>query len=209
MVTFWRRVSRAVGLVSVASFLIFALTPLANIIARGVVVAGKPQHADAIVVLGAGLMTDGSMTDESLRRFVQGISVFKEGVAPRLVFAGPPRNRPQTPSEAEVRSRFAQTLGIPQDAILQLPKPLTTRDEASHAAELLRPHDAKRIILVTESIHMWRAKPLFENAGFEVIPRSWDNQVETAVDPRDRLWLMYRLAQECTALVYYKLAGYL
>ena len=47
-----------------------------------------------------------------------------------------------------------------------------TADEAVAVKELISP--SKRIILVTSSYHMYRAKKLFEKQGFEVIPYKVD-----------------------------------
>lgn len=62
---------------------------------------------------------------------------------------------------------------------------------------------------MTDSQHMARARPLFERAGFEVLPAPVDEISDTAEAPESRLKLMRRVAEELLARLYYRLAGYL
>ena len=165
--------------------------------------------ADAIVVLGAGTLIDDSLTDESMRRFICGMSLFKEGRAPLMVLLGPVGGGDGGRSEADTRTQIAIEFGIPTDDLVTIGTALTTHDEALATAHALQGRRVRRILLVTESIHMRRAKLLFEKAGFTVLPVSSDHFVEIAIFPKDRLWLVMRLAQESVGLIYYRLAGYI
>jgi uncharacterized SAM-binding protein YcdF (DUF218 family) len=159
--------------------------------------------------LGAGTLIDDTLTDESMRRFIRGMSLYKEGRAPLLVLLGPVLQIRPGRSEAATRTQIAVEFGIPRDAVVTLATALTTHEEAVLTADALRPRSVSRILLVTESMHMRRAKLLFEKAGFIVLPVSSDNFPEIATDPQDRLWLILRLAQETVGLVYYRIAGYI
>ena len=85
----------------------------------------------------------------------------------------------------------------------------TTYQEAVFTADLLRPRRVRKILLVTESMHMRRAKLLFEKAGLAVLPALSDRNFEAAVAPQDRLMLIFRIAEETAALIYYRIAGYI
>jgi uncharacterized SAM-binding protein YcdF (DUF218 family) len=85
----------------------------------------------------------------------------------------------------------------------------TTREEALRIGAELRPRHARRILLVTDSMHMRRAQGLFEAAGFEVLPATADTISGRARAPEDRLELMRWVLGEAVARVYYRLAGYL
>jgi uncharacterized SAM-binding protein YcdF (DUF218 family) len=202
----WQRVARIVGIVTFVALLLCVLTPLPNLLAKYQSVASNVGPADAIVVLGAGTLFDGSLTDESMRRFICGMSLFKEGRAPLMVLLGPVRGKR---SEAETRGQIAIEFGIPTEALVTIGTALTTHEEALATAHALRERRAERILLVTESIHMRRAKLLFEKAGFIVLPVSSDHFFEIGISPQDRLWLVMRLAQESVGLIYYRLAGYI
>ena len=168
----------------------------------------KPSKADAIVVLGAGLIHSGILKNESMRRVVRGVELYKENLAPLLIVLGAGLPDEPNPSEAEVRLRFASAMGVPRDAIITL-ETTTTREESTRTASFLHPRNLHRIILVTESLHMRRAKLVFERAGFEVLPGVSANYPAALSLPADRLWLAMRVTQESAALLYYRLAGYI
>ena len=206
MTRIWERSIRGLGLFTLVVFLIASLTPVPNIIAARIQAAEVLQSSDAIVVLGAGI-SKGLLKDDSMRRTIRGIELYKGGLAPLIIFSGDElRNEP---AEAAVRAEMARELGVPQEAILTLDRTPTTREESIQTADLLRQRNAKRITLVTDSLHTRRAKRLFERVGLEVYPAYSADYVVGITSPLDRLWLSMRVAQESLALIYYRLAGYI
>jgi uncharacterized SAM-binding protein YcdF (DUF218 family) len=198
----WERLIRGIGLVIAIVFLVIIATPLTNILSETIAVPEAIQPSDAIVVLGAGMIHTGALREESMRRIVHGMELYQQGLAPLLIVLG-------NSSEIELRSRLARNMGIPASAIRTIETNTTTREEASRTAELLREHNGHRILLVTESLHMRRAKVLFEHEGFEVWPAVSRSYSSGIFFPGDRLWLAMRVGQEFTALLYYRLAGYI
>jgi uncharacterized SAM-binding protein YcdF (DUF218 family) len=206
----WERIIRGLGIVTVAVFIIIALTPAGNVVGRRFgVVSGQLKRADAIVVLGAGVLHNGVLSEQSMRRAIAGIALFRRDMAPRIVLSGPGRTDSINPSEAGVRAKLAVAMGIPPGAILMEETAKTTREEAIHIANTLQARDATRILLVTDSLHMRRAVRVFERSGLHVQPAVSDDYSSSAVSPGDRLWLAMRICQESAALVYYKIAGYI
>jgi uncharacterized SAM-binding protein YcdF (DUF218 family) len=100
-------------------------------------------------------------------------------------------------------------LQVPAEAILTVGAGYTTRDEAKQMERLLRSRSVQRILLVTDALHMVRAKALFEQAGFEVLPAPALEGAGSAERPQGRLELFYRTLQELVARQYYRLVGYL
>ena len=201
---------RGLGIVTVTIFIIIALTPAGNAIGRRFgVAAGQLKRADAIVVLGAGLMQNGVLSEQSMRRATAGIALFRRDLAPLLVLSGPGRADAADSSEAGVRAKLAEAMGIPPRSILTEETARTTREEAVHIANTLRSRGANQVLLVTDSLHMRRAVRVFERSGLQVQPAVSDDYSGSAVSPGDRLWLAMRICQESAALVYYKIAGYI
>jgi uncharacterized SAM-binding protein YcdF (DUF218 family) len=204
------RIIRGIGVVTVIAFIVITLTPASNAVGQRVgVTSGEIQQADAIVVLGAGVMRMGVLSDESVRRFVTGIELFKRGMAPVLVASGPGRPDAPVPTEAAVRAKLAETMGIPPAAILLVVNVNSTREESIRISRMLRDRNATRVLLVTESLHMRRSKLVFERAGLQVQPAVSDDYPAFLISPGDRLWLTMRIAQEVAGLIYYRLAGYI
>ena len=204
----WDRIIRGLGTLVAVVFLSVTLTPLSNFAGRIFTPAPERKPSDAIVVLAGGLKHGGSLQEESLRRAIAGIEVYKQGLAPILVLSGRNRlNEPQ-PTEAEQRSKLAQTMGIPAEAILKEETANTTREEAVRISRLLMHRGLRRILLVTASLHLRRAKLAFESTGLEVFPVPSDDYPAAAISPEDRLRLAGAIVRESTALAYYRLAGY-
>ena len=205
----WDRLTAALGTITIAGVLIIAATPVVNIAGRAYSVEPDLKPAGAIVVLGSGILKDGSLTYESQQRLLLGMRLYKEGLAPILVLSGPPKTGNSTAPESTVRARIAVELGIPESKIFELKEVRTTRDEAQQTARLLAPFVARHVLLVTESMHMRRAKAVFEAAGFVVSPAPSDNFAAIAQSPIQRLILFENLLMHSAGLAYYRLAGYI
>jgi len=203
------RVIQAIGVVVVAVFCVIVFSPICNQASRYFIVGSSVRPSGAIVVLSAGIWKGSMLDDESLRRTVRGIELFKSNVAPIIVFSGKESVEEPTMTEAELRTKLALTMGVPRDAIIKEETANTTRDESIRISALLTARGVHDILLVTESAHMRRAKYLFERAGMEVRPAPSDNYTVAAVSPGERLRLALRLVQESLALVYYRIAGYI
>ena len=115
--------------------------------------------------------------------------------------------RPETAPESTIRARIAVELGVSGPAIKEISTAQTTREEAQRAAALLLPKN-RHVLLVTESLHMLRAKLVFETAGFIVSPAPSDNFPKYAHSPEERLLLMRGVLMHSSGLLYYWLAGF-
>jgi uncharacterized SAM-binding protein YcdF (DUF218 family) len=199
------RTCRILGAAVLGVLAIAALTPLPLWIAARY---AEPPHlaaADAVVVLGGGLVGP-SLEGASLQRMVEGLRLQRRGLAPLIVFTGEPS--PEGPSEPEIRARLARELGIPPDVILTSTAN-TTHEEARAAAALLQPLGKRTVLLVSGSIHLVRARRAFEREGFEVFPAPADRLPTVGPDAGDRLSVARGLVRELVARGYYRLAGYL
>jgi uncharacterized SAM-binding protein YcdF (DUF218 family) len=167
----------------------------------------KIEPAAMIVVLGGGIR-NGELSNESMRRAVWGITLYAKRLAPLIVFSGPGQD-PRMPSEGQVRAQLARDLGIPPEAIVIVDDAQTTRQESLRVGDLLGRQGDKRILLVTDPLHMRRARYVFERAGYQVLSAPSEGSAEAAIAPTARVRLAVRLGLETAALAYYKIAGYL
>jgi uncharacterized SAM-binding protein YcdF (DUF218 family) len=197
------RILGAAGLIGLG---VAAFSPLAN--ALNAWMAGTPrlEPAEAIVVLArGGVDADGVLTNASLRRTLLGVTLYKNGLAPLLVFSG--GISPDGLDEAAVRAALAGGLGIPAGAVLIASPVRSTRDEGAVLRRLLEPRGIRRILLVADPVDMPRTRAVFERVGFTVLPAPTASSGSS--DPESRLGLLRDLAVEMLGLVYYRLAGHL
>ena len=208
MIRAWWIACRVTGVLAVLGFLLTAFTPVPNRAARWLAPPADVGPADAIVVLGASALADGTLSDSSLRRAVAGIRLYRQGLAPRLLLLG-------VFVEADARAQLARDLGVAPAAIVTERYQPTTRAEAAWAAETLRAGtssartSAPKVLLVTDVLHMRRAGLLFERAGLSVRPAPTDAGVVGVTTPEARLRLTRAVAQELFSLVYHRVFGYL
>lgn len=195
------RVGRGIGLTAMLLFVVVIFTPLPNVLAARLVVPPRIEAAQAIVVLGAGLESPRTLSLLSLRRTVHGIRLYRQGLAPMIVFSG--GRSGEEGVEGSVMASLAQELGIPSTVIWTETQSNDTWTEALEVAKIARPNRVRTILLVTDPFHMKRASVTFERVGFRVLPAAPEPELDSASKPEIRLGLMRQVCQEALAGVYY------
>jgi len=184
---------RLLGWLAVVGVFVIAFTPLANVVGGRLYIPPRLGPAGAIVVLGG---------TGSEHRAIVGIRLYRKGLAPLMVLSG-------VPLEIEQRETLARDLGVPQEALATEGRARTSREEALKVGALLRARGVRRILLVTDSLSMRRARGVFERAGFEVLPAPSTGPGDRIGRPEDQLGFALTIAEETVAYLYYRLIGYL
>ena len=148
--------------------------------------------ADAIVVLGSGVLPGERPSPSLARRIRRGIDLWHAGLAPVLVPTGGVGRFP--PSEAEVMARVARSSGVPDTALVLETAATSTFESAEKVGSLARVHGWQRVIVVSEPYHLRRASLLFRAEGLAV---------QTACAPwGDRTWTnVYQTLREAGGLI--------
>jgi len=139
--------------------------------------AAKAKQAEVIVVLSTGRTVapgpDRISEWHDADRFFGGIELFQAGKAPLLIFTGgsAPWEK-DAPLEGEILAGHARSMGLLAGAIKVTRQAFNTKEEAAAVREIIpaKPESRARILLVTSALHMPRAKKVFEEAGFQVLP---------------------------------------
>lgn len=201
-----RLAARLLGTIAVCGLFVAAFTPLPNLALRRLGASAAMEAADAIVVLGSGVHAGGELTDASLRRLLHGVALYHQRRAPLLVVSGP-ANRAGV-VEARVRADMARALAVPASAIVTIETALTTQEEARDVAAALRPRHVRRVLVVSNRLHLVRSLGVFDEAGFIALAAPSAEVSETDERPEARLQLTRQVAKEVLARVYYRVAGY-
>ena len=129
--------------------------------------------ADAIVILGAPIRADGSLSPMAEERVRVAVDLYRAGLAPVLCVVGGhcPPGYEDTPGEAEGMARLVRALGVPEGAIRVDRLSTSTVTNAARAAAILLPEGRRRVWLVTQPFHLRRARFHFRRAGFD--PLGW------------------------------------
>jgi uncharacterized SAM-binding protein YcdF (DUF218 family)/lysophospholipase L1-like esterase len=142
-------------------------SPIPDLLMRPLMTTDTRGVANAIVVPAAGLTNFCTPNSYSLRRTILAIRLYREGRAPLIVFSG---GKPEGMScaVADVMADLARTLGIPPAVIHVERSSTTTWENALFSAPILQALHAKRILLVTDRLHMPRTEASFRQFGFEI-----------------------------------------
>jgi uncharacterized SAM-binding protein YcdF (DUF218 family) len=146
-------------------------------------VASPPAPADAIVILGAPIRRDGTLSRLAEERVRTGVELYRRGLAPVVCVAGghcPPGSE-ASEAEAEGAARWLRAAGVPESALRVDRESASTRENAARAAALLLPEGRRRVWLVTQPFHLRRALYYFRRAGFEPL----GYLIEDSVQDRD------------------------
>jgi uncharacterized SAM-binding protein YcdF (DUF218 family) len=187
------KLCRVVGLAGVVVLALIAFTPLPNVVGGRLSTPPRLGRAGAIVVLGG---------PEAQHGAIHGIVLYRQGLAPVLVFSG-------SLLEVLPRELLARELGLPKEAVLSERAAMTTRQEATRVGALLRARGIQRILLVTDALSMRRARSVFERAGFDVLPAPSTSPGDSMGPPQDQLGFALLIAEEAAAQLYYRAMGYL
>ncbi|MDC0458916.1 YdcF family protein [Alphaproteobacteria bacterium] len=134
---------------------------------------------DAVVVL-SGMLSPFKHSGtlhvewEDSDRFFAGIGVLKSGKTPTLIFTRGKMPRSSLPAEGELLKAKAVELGINESQILLSNTVANTAEEAEAVAQLISTNGIERIVLITSSFHMPRAKLLFDKQGIDSVPFAID-----------------------------------
>lgn len=111
---------------------------------------------DAIVVLGCGVGPDGRPAPALRHRVERAVALWRQGLAPVIVFTGGLGAHP--PSEAEAAAAHARALGLPPSAVRLEDRSTSTEENARFTAAL---HPNARVLVVTDAYHVFRARRVF------------------------------------------------
>jgi len=125
----------------------------------------KKATADAIVVLGCRVDDAGLPSERMRRRMALAVALYRDGAAPLIVLSGGGLG---PVAEAAAMRDLALAAGIPAAALLLEPDSRDTLANAVNTARLLQAAGKRRIVLVTDRMHLQRAALLFRRAGLDI-----------------------------------------
>jgi uncharacterized SAM-binding protein YcdF (DUF218 family) len=138
-----------------------AAFPLGQIAAFGMTDYRRPT--DAILVFGARAYANGGASDALEDRVLTAVELYKQGLAPRLIFSGGPGDGRW--SEPQVMRRLAMEKGVPESAIVLDEYGLTTDLSVQNAARLLGGSSHATILAVSHAWHLPRIKLRCQREG--------------------------------------------
>ena len=117
---------------------------------------------DCILILGAGLRRDGSPSDMLEDRLKVGIGAYLGGASDRILMSGDHENDDY--NEVGAMKKYAVEQGIDGGVIFLDHFGLSTYDSIFRAVKL---YGVKRVLIVSQSYHLYRALYIADSLGIE------------------------------------------
>jgi vancomycin permeability regulator SanA len=124
------------------------------------------RHADVAIVFGAQVHPSGQASMTLADRVATGVSLYKEGLADRLLMSGA-KGADEPSNEVTVMRRLAIEQGVPASAISVDPKGLNT--DATVRNTVPRLDGGGTVAVVSDFFHLPRIKLAYQRAGVDVI----------------------------------------
>lgn len=124
--------------------------------------------ADAAVVLGAAVWGD-EVSPVFRERINHGVELYRKGRVRKLIFTGGRGNRDE-PTESAAARAFALQNGVPARDILIEEESHTTFENLIYAKRLADAAGARKVLIVSDPLHMRRAVSMAEDLGLEAEP---------------------------------------
>ncbi|HKE99367.1 MAG TPA: YdcF family protein [Actinomycetes bacterium] len=129
---------------------------------------GRDQRprVDAIVVLGAA-QYNGHPSPIYQARLDHALDLYRSGVAPIMVVTGGRGVAGERFTEGGTGRRWMIEHGVPERSVLVEESSRTTYQNLRGVRELLVPRDLRRVVLVSDPFHMFRAVEQARDVGLE------------------------------------------
>lgn len=131
--------------------------------------ASKLEDVDCIIILGCGIYDDGSLSPMLRDRLLRGLELYKEGAAPKILMSGDHGRKEY--DEVNAMKQYAIDNGVLSENIFMDHAGFSTYESIYRAKEIF---EAKKVIIVTQEYHLYRAMYIAEQFGMEAYGVSAD-----------------------------------
>lgn len=200
------------------------LTPVANWLASPLLVHdGPPVKTDMIAVLGGGAYANGVLGSASNERLIKGVTLYREGRAPRMIFAGGSvlglsgklghtvlgieSVREGRFVEAVLMQEAAAGMGVPEKDCLVEGNSLSTYENLRNLKAYMDKEGMKTATLVSSPLHMKRIELAARKLGMDFYASTAPDATMHRTTPIARIHLMRDVLWEYSALGLYWLRG--
>ncbi len=144
------------------------------------------MNADCILVLGAGVYNNGAPSAMLVDRLLQGIELYNSGISEKLLMSGD--HGREEYDEVNTMKQFAIDRGVPSNNIFMDHAGFSTYESLYRTRDIFL---AKKIVIVTQEYHLYRALYVAKALGIEAYG--------IASDPRRYVGEEYREMREILA----------
>ena len=157
--------------------------------------AAKLMNVDCILVLGCGVREDGSPSAMLHDRLLRGVELYELGAAPKLLMTGD--HGREDYDEVYAMKAFAVNAGVDAKDVFMDHAGFSTYESMYRAKEIFQ---AKRIIVVTQEYHLYRALYIAKSLGLEAFGVSSNYRAYSGQPIRDVREVLARVKDFATTI---------
>lgn len=131
--------------------------------------AAKLEGVDCIIVLGCKVEDNGSLSCMLQDRMCRALELYKAGAAPKLLVSGD--HGREDYNEVGAMKNYAIKNGVPSENVFMDHAGFSTYETVYRAKEIF---EAKKVIIVTQEYHLYRALYIAKQLGIEAYGVSSD-----------------------------------
>lgn len=151
---------------------------------------------DCIVVLGCGVRPDGQPSDMLADRITQGVALYEKGASPKLLMSGDHSRSDY--DEVNTMRNVAVEAGVPADDVFMDHAGFSTYESMYRARDVF---GAKRIVIVSQRYHLYRALYVAERLGLDAYGVSADLRPYAGQEAREVREILARDKDFLTSIV--------
>lgn len=156
--------------------------------------ATQISDADCIIVLGCRVWSDNTPSAMLSDRLKRGVELYEAGAAPKLLMSGD--HGKEDYDEVNVMRKYAENEGVDSKNIFTDHAGFSTYETMYRAKEVFK---AKKVIIVTQSYHIYRAVYDAEKLGLEAVGVvSYERDYDSKQPYRD----IREIAARCKDFIY-------
>ena len=150
--------------------------------------AAALEGVDCILVLGCLVKSDGSPSDMLYDRISVGVTLYQNGASPKLLMSGDHGQKEY--DEVNTMKAYAINAGVPSADVFMDHAGFSTYESVFRAKEIF---GAKRIVIVTQEYHLYRALYIANALGIEAYGVSADLRGYSGQTKRDLREILARI----------------
>lgn len=131
--------------------------------------ATKIEDVDCIIVLGCQVKDDGSLSHMLRDRLVRALELYNAGAAPKLLMSGDHGRKDY--NEVGAMKSYAIENGVPKENVFMDHAGFSTYETVQRAKQVF---EAKKVIIVTQEYHLYRALYIAKKLGIDAYGVSCD-----------------------------------
>lgn len=158
--------------------------------------AAALEDVDCIIVLGCKVQDDGVPSNMLYDRIRRGVELYQAGAAPKILMSG---DHGQVDyDEVNTMKRYAIDMGVPSEDVFMDHAGFSTYETMYRARDVFL---AKKVLIVTQEYHLYRAAYAAEALGLEAYGVACDYRTYSGQSARDAREILARCKDYFTAII--------